>query len=360
MRRQWRLLFLLWQGEGYTVEELAAHMGVAQKTIRRDLDVLREAGIKLREKRESHGRKRYSVELAGATRVGLAPTEALAIWVAVQLLVPYAGTVWYKTLRQLADEWLNGLPDSTQRYIRRTVHAIYATGFGAPADGERWALVLERIVQALEQRRILRVTYQSLQRSGPRTYMLHPYALVVHRHSLYLVAYSEQHRDVRHFKLNRVLDAVLLSSIADIPSDFDVEEHLRGAFGVFNASGKPVRVRIRFAPSVARYVAESCWHSTQKLDWTPAGGVILEMTLSDTTEVKSWVMSFGSNAEVLEPAQLRDEVATELARALTRYRPATRGRKARTTRGDVKVTDSSIAQETVGLPYSGEVSQIRA
>jgi predicted DNA-binding transcriptional regulator YafY len=36
--------------------------------------------------------------------------------------------------------------------------------------------------------------------------------------------------------------------------------------------------------------------------------------------VRSWVLSFGAGAEVLEPEPLREEVRAELARALERYR----------------------------------------
>ena len=37
------------------------------------------------------------------------------------------------------------------------------------------------------------------------------------------------------------------------------------------------------------------------------------------TELVSWVLSFGAEAEVLEPQSLRDEIARELRGALARY-----------------------------------------
>jgi predicted DNA-binding transcriptional regulator YafY len=44
------------------------------------------------------------------------------------------------------------------------------------------------------------------------------------------------------------------------------------------------------------------------------------MEVGGTTELRNWVLSFGSGAEVLEPESLRAEVALELERALARYR----------------------------------------
>ena len=51
------------------------------------------------------------------------------------------------------------------------------------------------------------------------------------------------------------------------------------------------------------------------------GSVDLLMEVGGTTELRNWVLSFGAGAEVLEPQSLRAEVASELERALARYRP---------------------------------------
>ena len=43
------------------------------------------------------------------------------------------------------------------------------------------------------------------------------------------------------------------------------------------------------------------------------------MQVGGTAELRSWILSFGSGAEVLEPESLRNEVAMELAAAIRRY-----------------------------------------
>jgi predicted DNA-binding transcriptional regulator YafY len=37
-------------------------------------------------------------------------------------------------------------------------------------------------------------------------------------------------------------------------------------------------------------------------------------------EIRIWILGWGADAEVLEPAELRDELATELGRAAALYR----------------------------------------
>jgi predicted DNA-binding transcriptional regulator YafY len=50
------------------------------------------------------------------------------------------------------------------------------------------------------------------------------------------------------------------------------------------------------------------------------------MDVRGTTELTSWVLGFGDQAEVLEPESLREAVAAELSRAAARYqRPPVAG-----------------------------------
>lgn len=41
------------------------------------------------------------------------------------------------------------------------------------------------------------------------------------------------------------------------------------------------------------------------------GSVVLTMRVADTLELRRWVLSFGSEAEVLEPESLRQEIRDE-------------------------------------------------
>ena len=60
--RQWHLLeWLSSETQGVTVEEAAQATGKDQKTIRRDLILLRKAGFDLEETVEDHGRKRWRI-----------------------------------------------------------------------------------------------------------------------------------------------------------------------------------------------------------------------------------------------------------------------------------------------------------
>jgi predicted DNA-binding transcriptional regulator YafY len=105
------------------------------------------------------------------------------------------------------------------------------------------------------------------------------------------------------------------------PADFDLQEHLRGSFGVYHGEGH-IDVKIRFTPTVARYVLESRWHESQQLTQQKDGSLLAEFHLSTTEEIKRWILSFGRHAEVLEPEELRGEIVDELRRSLEGYSAA--------------------------------------
>ena len=49
------------------------------------------------------------------------------------------------------------------------------------------------------------------------------------------------------------------------------------------------------------------------------GSLIAEFRLPDTQEIKRWIMSFGPNATVLAPQELKEEISNDLRRMLARY-----------------------------------------
>lgn len=74
---------------------------------------------------------------------------------------------------------------------------------------------------------------------------------------------------------------------------------------------------VRFTEAVADYIREKKWHPSQLLKELPDGGVELRMSLSSLVEVQRWILSWGGDATVLEPATLRKQLR-EVGERLTR------------------------------------------
>jgi len=171
----------------------------------------------------------------------------------------------------------------------------------------------------VDQSRVTRLLYHPLRSDSPEDYTLYPLGLVWHRGTLYLVATSADRSEPRHFKLDRARDVEVLTESFTWPADFHLQEHLHDTLGVYRTDAPLTEVRIRFSSDVARYVTEHCWHPSQQMEEQADGSLIVELQLSDLTEVKSWALSFGANAEVLSPEPLRSSIREELRSLLEVY-----------------------------------------
>jgi hypothetical protein len=64
---------------------------------------------------------------------------------------------------------------------------------------------------------------------------------------------------------------------------------------------------------------EKIWHDTQGIVPQKDGSIVFEAEVAGTEEIKFWVMSWGSKAEVLEPPSLREEIRVEAEAAVEKY-----------------------------------------
>lgn len=64
---------------------------------------------------------------------------------------------------------------------------------------------------------------------------------------------------------------------------------------------------------------ERRWHPSQKNRKLKDGSLELAFEVAGTKEIKTWIMGFGSLAQVLEPASLVKEIRDDLGRAVKSY-----------------------------------------
>ncbi len=171
--------------------------------------------------------------------------------------------------------------------------------------------------QRLRRKVLLRYKSLNSNRTTPRR--VHPYHLFNHRGDWYLAAWDEPRRAVRIFALHRIRRATLTTEGYEIPRAFTFRKYMSDAFAIQKGE-KPVAVSVHFAPRQARWIRERRWHRTARVQEELDGGLVLHLQVAETSEIKRWVLQFGSEAEVLRPASLRRAVAQELASAAKAYR----------------------------------------
>ena len=157
-------------------------------------------------------------------------------------------------------------------------------------------------------------------RREPRQARVQPYLIEPSSttHALYLIGFDETSGALRTFKIERILELALTADRYEPPEAGAIEAELSNAWDII-ADQVPTAVVLRFSPSVAGRVAETRWHPSEVREPEPDGSLVWRATVAGTIEIRIWILSWGSEVEVLEPAGLRDDVAGTLRAAAARY-----------------------------------------
>lgn len=184
---------------------------------------------------------------------------------------------------------------------------------------------LDDLFQAVSDLRPLSLLYKSPKRSDEERITIHPYALVLHRDSVYCVGFHVGHQEIRTLLLDRMRDTeCAVSERFTLPEDFQIDQYFQGEFGIWR-DPRQHKVVIEFDAQAADYIRARRVHGSQRLATIAGGGVRLTMTIGNLTQVVSWVLEWGARAKVVEPPELVEAVRKELTGALALY-PASPGK----------------------------------
>jgi predicted DNA-binding transcriptional regulator YafY len=317
--RQWKILKTIEAARHATTQALADQLGVTERTIRRDVEALQEAGFPLYDERED-GRKVWRLVPGYKQKLtqSFSLSELAALYFGKNLLSYLGGAPFARDLESAFGKIREALPAKSLPYLAR-IQDLFAARPDPAKDYSKKKDVIAGLVDATLHQRQANVAYYSFNSKRTKSYLLDPYRLVYYHGGLYLYARAHEHGEVRTFAVERVERIEVLETTFEVPKDFNVSEYARGAFGI--AGGKAEDVVLDVDAGVAAYVRERVWHESQTVEERADGGLVLRMKVTPGFELKSWVKSFLPHVRVVEPASLRQEIARELDAARPLFLP---------------------------------------
>ena len=229
---------------GLTLYELADALGVTPRTMRRYL-------VEVEHERE-HELESTAARAGGVLlwrlkpreqprKVELRRTQAYALLAARRLFEPMRGSVLFEEIDMAIAKLLTfaqrpgrgpnaGLADA--RLESRFLYLPHTPKNYAERTEE-----LDDLFQAVSDLRPLTLSYKSIGKAADERITIHPYALVLHRDSIYCVAYHVAKGEIRTFLLDRMRNTESSATERfDLPSDFDVDEYFQGEFGIWKGT----------------------------------------------------------------------------------------------------------------------------
>lgn len=274
-----------------------------RRMFERDKEELRDMGIEVRAvKREYDDETGYTIDREEyyLPHLELTPQESVALTMVSRLFLgsgtPFSGPAHSALLKLAFDR------DNRERGAERIPHIHWVEH---PRERE----VLPEILEGLMNRKLLAFSYRSLDAAEPVEREVEPYGLFNRNGHWYLAGKCHLRGEIRCFKLDRMTSGVSVNRSAshtqdfEVPHEFDVETEARWEWPL-PCEEEDVEARVLFTPLLAFAHATG---RTRVVDSTrnSDGGFEVTYEVADPEQFVDWVLSFGTDAVILSPPELR-------------------------------------------------------
>jgi predicted DNA-binding transcriptional regulator YafY len=280
-----------------------------RRSLQRDLSKLESFGILI--DRPSTGSPNRKYRLKQEYLPKLSPESAAMLYVSTLL---YRDTLLNNAISSVKDtmesSFYKGMPERA-KLLRERIYVLNDT----LSNPEHFGTTLGSLIRAVSESFRVKVDYIN-NNSKVSSRVLEPLGLVCKRSVWYLIARQTSNSEIRTFRVDQIKGFFTRESEKFIyPQDFSLSAHIGSSWGVF--CDDPVqKVCLCFSPNVAQRIKKLCYHPSQKVIGERAdGSVVLEFQVCGLIELRSWLMQWGNQVEVLSPPELRKQVR-ELAQSV--------------------------------------------
>ncbi len=311
-----RLIAILQSGRGHNVASLASACHVSRRTIFRDLDTLRDAGVPVRfdsERQHFHIPGQYYLPPTNFTH-----EEALAVIVLCHELGSENRLPCYDAAVSAAVKLENCLPPNLREEVREVAGRMNIRLHSANTLDEHRDHY-NKLVQAIGERQCVRIQYGSVAEAQTIQTKLNPYQMLFNRRSWYIVGRSSIHRATRTFNIGRIQHLEVLDERFKLPKNFSLDRYLGNAWNLIPEPGPDKEIHLRFQAQVAQNVAEVNWHKTQRIEYRDDGSLDFYATVSGLHEISWWILGYGDMVEVISPGKLRRMIIDRIQKSAAIY-----------------------------------------
>lgn len=308
-----KMLILLKSRGKMKISELSSELEVNERQIIRYKEELEQAGIYINSISGRYGG--YVVE-GKDYLLGLNVTdEEYNYLLMAQNQLKHENFMFYKEIKLFVEK-INII---MKKKFDNNFHTDYfIKGFKGNFDIERERKIWLDINAAIIMKRKIKIMYSSL-KNEIKERVVKPYGIFQYQGALYFVAFCEYRKEIRQFKISRINKYEILEEQFETDKSFNIRDYMKNSIGIFKDGQVHLKLKVYYP--FAQIIKEKLWVDDQKItDFKDNNYLIFEAKMSGITEIKSWILSMGSNVEILEPVNLKEELKKELYKTMKIYK----------------------------------------
>lgn len=307
---------LLRSGIRQTQKSLAEATEVSDRTIRSDLEFLRDRFLAPLEYQKDKG-WHYTDSDWRLPSISLSQGELFALTLGARMLEAYAGSAYVDELRSAIARLSERLPEATWIDLQQVAdeRILFRAGALIKLDPEIW----HKLERACKESKSVWMEYFTASRNESSERKLDPYLLHIYRGTNpYLIGYCHKRQEMRWFRIDRIRSLKILDEKFIEDPNFDAKGHLSMIFQ-HEVGGVPQRVEIWFDSATTPFIGERRWHPSQELTEHSDGSLTLQMYVGGLNDLKRWVLGYGKGAVVKNPPELVEIVQREIEAMNSNY-----------------------------------------
>ncbi|MEJ7646159.1 MAG: WYL domain-containing protein [Chryseolinea sp.] len=313
--RTWTLEDLIEACSDALYEYEGIDKGVSRRTVQMDIQLMRSdklgynAPIIIKDKKYyTYEDPEYSIE-----KNPLSKADIQILSEAVDILKYFKGFNHFQHMSGL----IQGLEDSvnTAGTDKRSIVHLETN------ENLRGLEFIDPIYQAIKNKVVVQLTYQSFKARTPNVLNFHAYLLKEYRNRWFVLGRKSSKEPLVTLALDRIKSIQTITTVKYIDNGkFDANEYYKEIIGVtVNEGNRPETVHLAIDRSSAPYVITKPLHHTQKVLSTSSGGIEITINVILNYELEREILGFGECITVIKPKKLRERIEGKLRKAINLY-----------------------------------------
>jgi len=176
------------------------------------------------------------------------------------------------------------------------------------------------IFNAINNKRVIEVKYQSFKQTSPVHFVIHPYFLKQYNNRWFLFGLNKNINSISNLALDRMIEINSTNEAYIENKIMDFEDYFEDVIGVTVSDFQEAqKILMKVNHELLPYIENKPIHGSQKIKVKNSNEALVEVFLKVNYELISLLLSYGEKIEVIEPEELKNIIKNKAEMVYKKY-----------------------------------------